>query len=279
MKIIHLLFSITCWIGNDAWGVAKSKEALTTINGVKFAFVQIRPGKFMMGAEKIDSAAKPKHIDLMPAHRVKISEPFQMGKYEVTMEQWDALMEKNPSRRKGKGENLPIDSVSWEEVQDFIGRLNQKDTSHHYRLPTEAEWEYACRAGQKGDFQGGVNEIAWWEGNSGNVWKNLNQPGETLEGPKMPLAVGSKKPNAWGLHDMQGNVWEWVQDWYGPYSKGSDADPQGPPSGTTRVFKGGSWLSWGFHKEELRPSYRDCRQPRFRHTDLGFRLVRTRLTK
>jgi len=229
----------------------------------------------MMGAEKIDNAEKPKHIDLMPAHRVKISAPFQMGKYEVTMEQWDALMEKNPSRRKGKGENLPIDSVSWEEVQEFIGRLNQKDTSHHYRLPTEAEWEYACRAGQKGDFQGDLNEIAWWEGNSGNVWKNLNQPGETLEGPKMPLAVGSKKPNAWGLHDMQGNVWEWVQDWYGSYSKGSDTDPQGPPSGATRVFKGGSWLRWGFHKAELRPYYRDCRQPRFRHTDRGFRLVRT----
>ena len=107
MKIFHLLILITCWMGNDAWGVAKSGELSTTINRVNFAFVQIRPGKFMMGTEKIVGAEKPKHIDPMPVHRVKISKPFQIGKYEVTMEQWDALMENNPAVEKARERICP----------------------------------------------------------------------------------------------------------------------------------------------------------------------------
>jgi formylglycine-generating enzyme required for sulfatase activity len=269
-RVLLLLWMVLLCTGT--WGrlLAKDKPLTTIIDGINFEFVRIHAGKFKMGAESPAAIQKPKHIDLMPAHKVKITKNYQIGRYEVTMEQWDALMDKNPSSRKGKGTNLPVDSVTWEEVQEFINRLNQKDNHHRYRLPTEAEWEYACRAGQTGDNLERLNDIAWWNGNSGNVWK-----GEVLEGPKMPLPVGSKQPNAWGLYDMPGNVWEWVQDWYGPYSKGDDTDPQGPASGTARIFKGGSWLSWGFQETELRPSYRDCRKPSFRHTDLGFRLVRT----
>src|SRR5207244_3749223 len=151
--------------------VAAEKSLTTTINGVRFDFMPIRAGKFKMGAQMTAAIDKPKHIELIPAHKVKISRNYQIGKYEVTMEQWDALMEKNPSRRRGKGTNLPVDSVSWEEVQEFIGRLNQKDSSYHYRLPSEAEWEYACRAGKQDDGIERLHDIAWWNGNSGNVWK------------------------------------------------------------------------------------------------------------
>ena len=268
----QLLLPMLLFVGLSDVGllVAAEKSVTTTINGVRFDFMPIRAGKFKMGAQVPTAIDKPKHIELIPEHKVRISRNYQIGKYEVTMEQWDALVEKNPSRRRGKGINLPVDSVSWDEVQEFIGRLNQKDRSYQYRLPSEAEWEYACRAGTQDDNIEKLDDIAWWNGNSGNVWK-----GEVLEGPKMPLPVGSKQPNAWGLYDMQGNVWEWVHDWYGPYSKGSNTDPSGPESGTNRIFKGGSWLSWGFLQTELRPSYRDCRKPSFRHTDLGFRLART----
>jgi len=254
------------------WGppVAAETRLTATINGVRFDFVPIRAGNFQMGVKIARGIDKPKHIDFIPAHKVRISKNYQLGRYEVTMEQWDAFMDKNPSRRRGKGTNLPVDSVTWEEAQEFIDRLNQNDHTHRYRLPTEAEWEYACRAGQKGDPTKSLDDIAWWNGNSGNIWK-----GEVLEGPKMPLPVGSKQPNAWGLYDMQGNVWEWVQDWYGPFAKGNDTNPMGPESGTNRIFKGGSWLSWGFLRTELQPFYRDCRKPSFRHTDLGFRLART----
>ncbi|MSO21790.1 MAG: formylglycine-generating enzyme family protein [Acidobacteria bacterium] len=248
---------------------------ITAFNGVTFEFVPIKAGSFKMGTRSVVPGEKPKHIEVSPEHKVKIGKPFQLGKHEVTMEQWDAFMERNPSRRQSKGAKLPLDSVSWEEVQEFLKRLNTKEPGHLYRLPTEAEWEYACRAGRKGEFLSNLNESSWWEGNSGNSWKNRNQPGEVLEGPKMPLPVGGKGANAWGLHDMQGNVWEWVQDWYGPYSVRSEKDPAGPATGDAKVFKGGSWLSWGFSKTELQPWYRDYRKTGFRHTDLGFRLART----
>ncbi|MBM3786324.1 MAG: formylglycine-generating enzyme family protein [Acidobacteria bacterium] len=248
-------------------GGATSQAAASIIKGQRFEFVRIRPGRFLMGSDTGGERERP-------VHRVTISNAFELGKYEITMEQWDAVMEQNPSQRKGKGKNLPVDSVTWEETQEFARRLSQQDQRFHYRLPTEAEWEYACRAGRKKDFLRDIDTTAFWSGNSGTAWKNLNQPGEVLEGPKMPTSVGSKKPNAWGVHDLQGNVWEWVQDWYAPYSDAASADPRGLESGSTKVFRGGSWLNWGLDKAEVQPSYRDHRKTAFRHTDLGFRLVR-----
>jgi len=294
-------------------------ELVVSVSGEKIEFVKIPAGTFMMGS---DEAAENKTENKTekktsvrnngPRHQVTISRPFQMGKYEVTMEQWGALMDKNPSGRanvyeklvarlkeldpsfdahwarhwlnKSKSDNLPVDSVSWEEVQEFIRRLNQADSVHHYRLPTEAEWEYACLASNTAGSTEKLDDIAHWSGNSGNELK-LNP--ERLLGPKMLLPVASKQPNAWGLYDMRGNVWEWVQDWYDPYSEDSQVDPAGPSKEEAevveyrgvetvgKVFRGGSWLDWGFAESEPQPTYRDWRPANFRHTDLGFRLVRT----
>lgn len=288
-----------------------AEDLVVTISGEEIQFVKIPAGRFVMGSKKT-TEERISVLNNGPEHQVTISRPFQMGKYEVTMEQWDALMDTNPSGRaksyeklvaklkkldpqfndswarhwldKSKSENIPIDSVSWEEVQEYIYRLNQADTSHHYRLPTEAEWEYACQTPNPEGIQLELDDIAHWSGNSGNEWK---QNPERLLGPKMPLPVGSKQPNAWGLHDMQGNVWEWVHDWYNPYSEDSQVDPSGPTKEEAemfeyrgvktpgKVFRGGSWLNWGFAEQETNPSYRDRRPANFRHTDLGFRLLRT----
>src|SRR5262249_4981511 len=137
---------------------------------------------------------------------------FEMGKYEVTQEQWQAVMSNNPSHFKGA--NLPVDTVSWNDAQEYIKRLNAQNDGYTYRLPTEAEWEYACRAGRMGDYTESLDEMAWYERNSAN---------ETHP-------VGQKKANGWGLYDMQGNVSEWCQDWFAEdyYSHSPSIDPTGP---------------------------------------------------
>ncbi len=182
----------------------------------RFEFVKIPAGEFMMG-DKDDG----------PIHRVKISQGFEIGKYEVTQALWEAVMGNNPSRFKGS--DLPVETVSWEDAQQFISQLNSQDKRYQYRLPTEAEWEYACRAGTTGDYAGNLYEMAWYENNSGN----------------QTHPVGQKKPNAWGLYDMHGNVWEWCADWYDSdyYRNSPTTDPQGPSTGSSRVHRGGVWAS------------------------------------
>lgn len=160
--------------------------------GVMLDLVLIRPGKFMMGSENGERNEKP-------VHEVTISQPFYLGKYEVTQAQWEAVMGSNPS--ESKGIYLPVECVSWEDCQNFIKKLNSKGVGT-FRLPTEAEWEYACRAGTTGDHAGKIDEMAWY--------------GKMNEFRKQP--VGMKKANPWGLYDMHGNVFEWCQDWYGDYS-------------------------------------------------------------
>jgi formylglycine-generating enzyme required for sulfatase activity len=168
--------------------------------------------------------------DEKPLHSVTISKGFYMGKFEVTQKEWVAIMGSNPSYFEG--DNRPVERVSWNDVQEFIKKLNAKEGGDKYRLPTEAEWEYACRAGSNGKWHFGDNEnqlgdYAWYTANSGNETK----------------PVGQKKPNAFGLHDMHGNVWEWCQDWYGKdyYGNSPKTDPTGPSSGSYRVYRGGSW--------------------------------------
>lgn len=224
-------------------------------NSIGMEFVAIPGGSFMMGCQDGDECSRYEQ----PQHRVTISRSFYMGKYEVTQAQWQAVMGNNPS--KFQGADLPVDTVSWLEVQEFIDRLNKMEGGERYRLPSEAEWEYAARAGSETAFSLGDDEehlegYAWYEDNS----EEQTHP------------VGQKEPNAWGLYDMTGNVWEWVHDWYDAnyYGASQEVDPMGPDSGPGRVFRGGSWDSY---EAFCRNAYRYYGSPQYKGSTIGFRLV------
>jgi formylglycine-generating enzyme required for sulfatase activity len=199
--------------------------------GVKMEMVWLLPGEFDMGSNERENAK--------PVHRVRLTQGFWMGKYEVTQEQWERVMGNNPSRFKAA--HNPVENVSWHDCQKFLKKLNSEVRGRRpggglFRLPTEAEWEYACRAGtttrfHNGDEERGLGDVAWYRENSGDT----THP------------VGQKKPNAWGLHDMHGNVWEWCHDRYGGYRAGGVTDPTGPWTGSYRVLRGGSWLYAAFY--------------------------------
>lgn len=244
--VLYLLF----FQGSLSFSLAQEK---TPTNSLGMEFVPIPSGFFSMGcAPKLENC----HDNETPQHVITISEPFYLGKYEVTQEQWEKIMGENPSRFKKR--TNPVENVSWDDIQIFIRKLNLREGSGQYRLPTEAEWEYAARAGSSTVYSFGNNPgllatHAWYMENS----KESTHP------------VGEKSPNAWGLHDMYGNVWEWVSDRYGDYPK-SSMDPQGPSHGNGRVIRGGSWYS----SERLcRSAVRHEVQPRSRNDDLGFRLA------
>jgi formylglycine-generating enzyme required for sulfatase activity len=226
-------------------------------------FVRVPAGEFQMG-----SAAG--EADEAPVHRVRISRDFEIGKFEVTQAQWETAMVdphagagavrktpegaaigSNPSHFKGG--SLPVESVSWDDIQVFLARLNARDAEHTYRLPTEAEWEYACR-----DESADVGARAWYKENS---------DGRTQ-------AVGGKQPNARGLFDSVGNVAEWVADWYAHdyYAESEADDPRGPATGSYRVFRGGCWLD---PAKYCRVTARNFEFPVSRLYNVGFRVVRT----
>ena len=224
-------------------------------------FVGIPPGEFLMG-----STSRHADDDEKPVTQVRISQGFYLGKTEVTQDQWQAVMGNNPSRFSGCG-RCPVERVSWEDAQVFIGRLNARSGGERYRLPTEAEWEYAARAGTTTDTYAGdvtnpfgndpvVNGIAWYDENSG--------------GRTHP--AGQKAPNGFGLYDMLGNVWEWVGDWYGSYPGGAVTDPAGPGPGSYRVDRGGGW---DHYARSCRSAIRNGYSPGYRGLNLGFRLLRT----
>lgn len=223
---------------------------------VEMKFRKIPAGKFTMGSPENEKEREPKEG---PQHLVTITSPFYFGMYEVTQAQWKAVMGSNPSHFKGN--DLPVESVSWNDVQSFIQKLNQQEKGNKYRLPTEAEWEYACRAGSNTRFSFGddaavLGQYAWYNKNSG----------------KSPHPVGQKKPNAWGLYDMHGNVAEWCQSWWGQYPSGPVTDPtEYSSSSTKRVIRGGSWFYW---PRTLRSAYRYADHSDFRLNRLGFRLAR-----
>jgi formylglycine-generating enzyme required for sulfatase activity len=225
-------------------------------SGIKFIFIQ--PGCFQMGNDKPPT---DRTVGETPSHRVCIDKPFYLGETEVTQRQWEDVMGNNPS--KSKVEDKPVDRVSWNDVQEFIQKLNAKEGGNYFRLPTEAEWEYAARAGSDDDYSFGDNESSLatyaWFGNLG--YKGT------------PHEVAQKKPNAWGLYDMHGNVWEWVQDWYdGTYYGNSPANnPQGPETGKYRVYRGGSYIG---KASNLRSAVRFSAMPSTRTHDIGFRLAR-----
>jgi formylglycine-generating enzyme required for sulfatase activity len=216
-------------------------------------FVLIQAGTFHMGSTVFN--------DEQPLHQVRISRLFYLGKYPVTQGQWAAVMGNNPSYFRSNP-NRPVENASWEGVQEFIHKLNEREGSVQYRLPTEAEWEYAARADSTTGYCFGndsrrLGQYAWYKENSG---------GRTH-------LVGQLKPNAWGLYDMYGNVWEWVQDWYDEeyYVRSLSQDPHGPSSGLYRVVRGGGWDCGA---GDCRSASRNVEAPGNRTNVIGFRLLK-----
>ncbi len=231
----------------------------TFTNSIGMEFVRIEPGRFHMGASEAVSES-----DEGPVYQVTISQPFYLGKYEVTQAQWQAVMGTSPSVWSNCG-NCPVESVSWDDVQGFIEELNSQEGVNKYRLPTEAEWEYAARAGTQAAYHFGsaanlLGFYAWYVENT------------DLGGFRRTFEVGQKWPNSWNLYDIHGNVWEWVADWYGPYPSGAVTDPRGPSTGDMRIIRGGGF---GNDARDCRVARRVNTAPSGRSQDVGFRLVRT----
>ena len=211
---------------------------------------KVAGGTFTMGDTFGDG-----YSDELPTHQVTLSD-FYIGKYEVTQGQWVAVMGSNPSYFSACGLDCPVNSVSWNDIQTFITQLNQL-SAKSYRLPTEAEWEYAARSGgQHEEYSGGsnVDAVAWY-GNNSNL---------------APHQVGTKQANGLGLYDMSGNAWEWVNDWYGAYGSSSQTNPTGPTTGSDRVLRGGGW---GGDASDARAAGRSYDSPGARSYNLGFRLA------
>ncbi len=238
---------------NSGWSTVKSIVIdIFSIVDLNFEWVEISPGSFMMGSDSGDS-------DVQPVHQVTIAYTFYMLKFEVTQAQWETLMGSNPSSYMGN-DNLPVESVSWNDIQQFTTKLNQLDTKNTYRLPSEAEWEYCARAGSTteycfGNNTGSLINYAWYYDNS-DSWTHI---------------VGQKLPNAWGLYDMHGNVWEWCQDdWYDDYNGApTDGSAWGNGTGSYRVRRGGRNLS---PAAGCRSANRNYDLPNVRSI-IGFRLV------
>ena len=229
----------------------------TTINSISMEFVLIPPGSFRMGGDKKLEQAEDHET---PRHFVKFSNAFFMGKYEVTQAQWSAIMDNNPS--EFKDDTRPVERVSWNDVQAFVLKLNTKEETNKYRLPSEAEWEYAARAGSESSYTFGadtniLSQYAWDRNNSG---------GETHP-------VGQLNPNAWSLYDMHGNVHEWCQDWFDRkyYSQSPSNAPLGPSTGLAKALRGGDWGSEDWY---CRCASRSLGSPDRRSDRLGFRLIR-----
>jgi formylglycine-generating enzyme required for sulfatase activity len=237
-------------------------------------FVEIPPGRFTMGSAASEAGRNPDEV----LHDVTITRPFYLGQFEVTQQDWRAVMGTSPSTFTGCGSKCPVESVTFLEVQQFIERLNARRTSAaaaasapalRYRLPTEAEWEYACRAGTTGPFSTGENIAPAQANYNGKYPYGTAVQGEFRQ---KPAPVGSFPLNPWGLGDMHGNVWEWTSDWYGPYRDASseNIDPHGPPSSDKRVIRGGSWY---FDANSTRCGLRYTHAPSDKGFSLGFRLA------
>ncbi len=236
----------------EAYSTDEVSAETYEVNGVSFDMIMVEGGTFTMGAtpEQGDAYDWEK-----PTHQVTLSS-FMIGKYEVTQAQWEAVMGSNPS--SFKGDNLPVEFVSWNDCQTFIKKLNSI-TGKNFRLPTEAEWEYAARGGNKSRGykcagSDNIDDVAWYDDNSG----------------VMTHAVGTKQPNELGLYDMSGNVWEWCSDWYGDYSSSAQTNPTGATSGLYRVCRGGCWF---YGAGYCRVSYRFDITPDYSFDGLGLRLV------
>jgi formylglycine-generating enzyme required for sulfatase activity len=215
--------------GDDEYGIWTAFE----YRGVTQRLRWIPPGRFSMGSPDSESERLQDEVQ----HEVELTRGFWLADTVCTQELWDAVMGGNPSRFKGA--DRPVESVSWEDCREFFERINQAVPGLDSWLPTEAQWEYACRAGTATPFWFG-NQVTPEQVNyNGNFPYNGGAKGEYRE---ETVAVGSLPCNGWGLYEMHGNVWEWCSDWLGSYAKGKTVDPRGPDEGEARVLRGGSWI-------------------------------------
>ena len=241
----------------------------TITNSIGMEFVLIPGGTFKMGSPQDEPNRRQNEIE----HQVTIRQPFYMQATEVTVKQWRAIMGKRFFFKKKGTDHMPVVQVSWQDCIDFIKKLNALNEGV-YRLPTEAEWEYACRAGTTSAYAWGKAidcNNAMYGNNTLKTDVCVNYVKSKGLPIDQPAPAKSYKPNAWGLYDMEGNVWEWCQDWYGPYSKDAVVDPRGPSSGSDRVRRGGSWYGTG---TRCRCANRNLSNPANRYQTTGFRLVR-----
>lgn len=227
-------------------------KTLTLPGGATMEMIYVAPGSFMMGSPPSEEGRFYDETQ----HRVTLTKGFWLGKYEVTQKQWQSVMGSNPSYFKGDA-NLPVENVSWVDCQEFVRKVNdaaRRQLGGGGRLPTEAEWEYACRAEMSGAYAGTgrLDDMGWFSGNSGSK----THP------------VGQKRANGWGFYDMHGNVWERCLDWYGDYDSNA-TDPSGPASGDYRALRGGSW---DINARYCRSASRFGDVPGYRNSDCGFRL-------
>jgi formylglycine-generating enzyme required for sulfatase activity len=234
------------------------QESVDLGGGLPMDLVWIQPGEFTMGTD----TGNP---DEKPAHKVKITQGFWIGKFEVTQRQWEAIMGSNPSQFVGP--NRPVHNVNWHDCQKFLEKLNLRVAGGGFRLPTEAEWEYACTADTHtryffGSDEGSLRFFAWYRDNS--TYRDQNYG---------PTAVGRKKPNPFGLYDMHGNIFEWCQDWHGDtyYAQSPTENPMGPEKGELRILRGGSWFAIPL---DCRSQYRSRYLPEERNETTGLRVVR-----
>ena len=250
MKKGHRDFSVSAGGVADFGGAHKTgdERVFTLPGGAKIEMIWCEPGTFMMGSPVTEVG----RFDDEPIHPVTLTKGFWLGKYEVTQAQWESVMGENRSRFKGA--DRPVENVSWDDCHRFVSKVNVA-FGGLARMPTEAEWEYACRAGSTEPISGSghLNDMAWYDRNSGS----------------QTHAVGKNQANAWGFYDMHGNVLEWCADWFSR-PEGQSIDPKGPPSGVFRVLRGGCWF---FYERDCRSAYRLKRDPNIRNCIFGFRLA------
>jgi formylglycine-generating enzyme required for sulfatase activity len=248
--------------GHCAVDFNNSSRADTVIEvapGVHMEFMRIESGVFAMGSPETEQG---RQMDEGPQHEVQISKPFYLGKYEVTQLQFEAVMGFNPAVFDDytDSDRHPVEFVTWQQARAFVQTLSDR-LGGRFRLPTEAEWEYACRAGTQMPYYWGEDMAE--NGASDYAWANSRSMAQTHP-------VGEKLPNAWGLYDMSGNVWEWCSDWYGAYEDGRQVNPTGPDSGKDKVFRGGSWYDF---REAHRCANRHRHGVDQGYTAIGFRIV------
>lgn len=256
---VMLLALLTACGGDSSTNSDDSGLTVDLLGGASMDFVWIDPGVFMMGSPE---------DEIYGQQRVTLTKGFYLGTYEVTQGQWEAVMETTPwAGKQGVQSNPkhPAVYVSWEDAHEFISKLNAADRKSLYRMPTEAEWEYAARAGTKtrwsfGDDESQLGNYAWYRINTTFADREYGQP------------VGTKLPNPWGLYDMHGNVWEYCQDWGGDYPTSAQVNPEGPSTGSNRVIRGGSLSN---DAKWVRSAARGSVLPGDIYFTLGFRLVRT----